>query len=169
MRDLDYTNLRDKIAKNVSQEDIFEGSILDNVTVGKPQVSVSDAVEAIQQVGLQDKVNMLPNGMNTHMLSGGKGFSTSFVNKLILARCLVKKPKLMILNDYFNGFQRTEKERLINLVMEMSVCTVVIVSNDPAVLSACDRVVIMDDGRIKADSNYKELLAAGYLSELVND
>ena len=75
----------------------------------------------------------------------------------------------MILNDYFNGFQRTEKERLINLVMEMSVCTVVIVSNDPAVLSACDRVVIMDDGRIKADSNYKELLAAGYLSELVND
>ncbi|WPZ08992.1 peptidase domain-containing ABC transporter [Roseivirga spongicola] len=169
LRDLDYTNLRDKIAKNVSQEDIFEGSILDNVTVGKPQVSVSDAVEAIQQVGLQDKVNMLPNGMNTHMLSGGKGFSTSFVNKLILARCLVKKPKLMILNDYFNGFQRTEKERLINLVMEMSVCTVVIVSNDPAVLSACDRVVIMDDGRIKADSNYKELLAAGYLSELVND
>lgn len=169
LRDLDYTNLRDKIAKNVSQEDIFEGSILDNVTVGKPQVSVSDAVEAIQQVGLQDKVNMLPNGMNTHMLSGGKGFSTSFVNKLILARCLVKKPKLMILNDYFNGFQRTEKERLINLVMELSVCTVVIVSNDPTVLSACDRVVIMDDGRIKADGNYKELLAAGYLNELINE
>lgn len=169
LRDLDFTNLRDKIAKNVSQEDIFEGSILDNVTVGKPQVSVSDAIEAIQMVGLQDKVNMLPNGMNTHILSGGKGFSTSFVNKLILARCLVKKPKLMILNDFFNTFQRSEKEKLINLVMQMNICTVVAVSNDPAVMSACDRVILMDDGRIKAEGSYTELLAGGHLTELVKD
>lgn len=167
LRDLDYTNLRDKIAKNVSQEDIFEGSILDNVTVGKPQVSVSDAVEAIKKVGLSDKVNMLPKGMNTHILSGGKGFSTSFVNKLILARCLVKKPKLMILNDYFHSFQRSEKEKLISLVMEMSVCTVMVVSNDPDVMSACDRVILMDGGSIKAEGSYAELLKKGYLSELV--
>jgi len=169
LRDLDFTNLRDKIAKNVSQEDIFEGSILDNVTVGKPQVSFSDAIEAIQKVGLQDKVNMLPNGMNTHIISGGKGYSSSFVNKLILARCLVKKPKLMILNDFFNGFQRSEKERLINLIMEMSICTVVAVSNDPAVMSACDRVILMENGGIKAEGSYNELLAAGHLTDLIND
>ncbi|WP_305982669.1 peptidase domain-containing ABC transporter [Roseivirga thermotolerans] len=168
LRDLDFTNLRDKIAKNVSQEDIFEGTILDNVTVGKPQVSVSDAIEAIRLVGLQDKVNMLPNGMNTHILSGGKGYSTSFVSKLILARCLVKKPKLMILNDFFHMFQRSEKLKLIQLVMEMSVCTVVAVSNDPAVMSACDRVVLMEDGQIKADSTYEKLLSKGYLQDLVN-
>lgn len=169
LRDLDYTNMRDKVAKNVSQEDIFEGSILDNITVGKPQVSVSDAIEAIQMVGLSDKINTLPNGLNTHILSGGKGFSSSFVSKLILARCLVKKPKLMILNDFFHSFQRSEKEKLIGLVMDMSICTVVAVSNDPAVMSACDRVVLMEEGRIKADGSYKELLTAGHLMDLVND
>lgn len=169
LRDLDFTNLRDKIAKNVSQEDIFEGTVLDNVAVGKPQVSVSDAIEAIQMVGLQDKVNMLPNGMNTHIISGGKGFSSSFVNKLILARCLVKKPKLMILNDFFNSFQRSEKEKLIKLVMDMSICTVVVVSNDPAVMSACDRVILMDNGGIKKDGSFNGLLASGHLKDLVND
>lgn len=169
LRDLDYTNMRDKIAKNVSQEDIFEGSILDNITVGKPQVSVSDAIEAINMVGLSDKVNTLPNGLNTHILSGGKGFSSSFVSKIILARCLVKKPKLMILNDYFHSFQRSEKEKLIGLVMDMSICTVIAVSNDPAVMSACDRVILMEDGRIKAEGSYNELLAGGHLMDLVND
>ena len=169
LRDLDFTNLRDKIAKNVSQEDIFEGSILDNIAVGKPQVSVSDAISAIRQVGLQDNVNRLPNGLNTHILSGGKGFSSSFVSKLILARCLVKKPKLMILNDFFYGFQRSEKEKLIQMVMDMSICTVVAVSNDPAVMSACDRVILMEKGTIKAEGSYSELQSAGHLNELVND
>ncbi|MHA7102401.1 peptidase domain-containing ABC transporter [Roseivirga pacifica] len=166
LRDLDYTNLRDKIAKNVSQEDIFEGSILDNVTVGKPQVSVSDAIKAIQQVGLQDKVNMLPNGMNTHVLSGGKGFSQSFVNKLILARCLVKKPKLLILNDFFSFFQKSEKERLIQLVTDLNVCTLIVVSNDPMVMEACKRVVLMEDGKIKADGDFDRLSQQGYLKDL---
>lgn len=167
LRDLDFTNLRDKIAKNVSQEDIFEGSILDNVTVGKPQASVSDAIEAIKMVGLNDTINMLPNGMNTYILSGGKGFSSSFVSKLILARCLVKKPKLMILNDFFYGFQRSEKEKLIEMVKNIDICTLVMVSNDPSVMQACDRIVLMDDGTIKAEGTYNQLLAAGNLTELV--
>ncbi|HEY9117139.1 MAG TPA: ATP-binding cassette domain-containing protein, partial [Roseivirga sp.] len=169
LRDLDYTNLRDKIAKNVSQEDIFEGSILDNVTVGKPQVSVSDAIEAIKMVGLSDKINMLPNGMNTYILSGGKGFSSSFVSKLILARCLVKKPKLMILNDFFNGFQRSEKEKLIDLVKSIEICTLVVVSNDPSVMQACDRIILMEDGTIKAEGTYNQLLASGNLTQLVKE
>lgn len=169
LRDLDFTNLRDKIAKNVSQEDIFDGSILDNITIGKPQVSVSDAVEAIKMVGLQDKVNSLPNGMNTHILSGGKGFSNSFVNKLILARCMVKKPKLMILNDYFNNFQRSEKDRLIDVITEMSTCTVIAVSNDPAVMQAYDRIVIMEGGSIKVEGSFNDLLEAGHLSELIHN
>lgn len=167
LRDLDYTNLRDKIAKNVSQEDIFEGSILDNVTVGKPQISVSDAIKVIQQVGLQDKVNMLPNGMNTHVLSGGKGFSQSFVNKLILARCLVKEPKLLILNDFFTFFQKNEKEKLIDLVVNLDICTLVAVSNDPLVMEACDRVVLMEDGNIKADDTYSNLVGQGYFTGIV--
>ena len=167
MRDIDLTNLRDKVAKNISQEDLFEGSILDNITVGKPSVSTKDAAEALQAVGLADQVNMLPNGMKSEIIGGGKGYSSSFINKLILARCLVKKPRLMILNDFFAMFQRSEKERLINLVFEESPCTIITVSNDPQVMAACDRVVVLEGGEIKAEAPYGDLLKKGLLNDLI--
>jgi len=167
LRDLELTNLRDKIAKSVSQEDIFEGTILDNIMVGKPMVTTKDAVEAIERVGLQDKVNMLPNGLHTDIISGGKGFSTSFVNKLILARCLVKKPMLMILNDFFANFQRTEKERLLRLLMDEEICTLIAVSNDPLVMEACDHLVVLKDGKIETEGDYPTLLKSGVLNDLI--
>lgn len=167
LRDLDLTNLRDKVAKNVSADDIFEGTILDNIVVGKPNVSTKDAVEAIARVGLADKINMLPDGHNTHVISGGKGFSSSFVHKLILARCLVKRPRLMILNDFFASFQRSEKEHLINVVTSAAECTLVAVSNDPVVMEACDRVIVMENGTVLAEGTYAELLSAGYLNKII--
>ncbi len=167
LRDLDLTNLRDKVAKNVSAEDIFEGTILDNIVVGKPQVSTRDAVEVMNLVGLSDKVNMLPNGLNTQVISGGKGFSSSFVHKLILARCLVKRPRLLILNDFFASFQRSEKEHLLNVVTSAAECTLVAVSNDPLVMAACDRVIVMEGGTIKAEGTYGDLLSAGHLNKII--
>jgi ABC-type multidrug transport system fused ATPase/permease subunit len=167
MRDLDLTNLRDKVAKNVSSEDIFEGTILDNIVVGKPQISTRDAVEAINLVGLADKINMLPNGLSTQIISGGKGFSSSFVHKLILARCLVKKPRLLILNDFFASFQRSEKENLLNVVTTAAECTLVAVSNDPMVMAACDRVIVMEAGTIIAEGTFTELLSEGYLNKII--
>ena len=167
LRDLDLMNLRDKLAKNVSQEDIFEGSILDNITVGKPMVTTLDAAEAIKKVGLADKINMLPDGMNTEMVSGGKGFSSSFINKLIMARLLVKKPRLMILNDFFAFFEKAEKEKLIKLVTNKEICTLIAVSNDPLVMEACDKVVVLHEGSVKAQSTYAELLRAGELNQLI--
>ncbi len=168
LRDLDLTNLRDKMARNVSHEDIFEGSILDNIVVGKPQLTSRDAVEAITKVGLADKVNMLPQGLNTHILSSGKGFSTSFVNKLILARCLAKKPKLMILNDFFSSFQTKEKEELIQLVMKEAECTLLAVSNDPMVMYYSDRVIVLEDGGIVADGEFTELINEQRLRRIIN-
>jgi len=167
MRDLDLTNLRDKVAKNISEEDLFEGTILDNITIGKPSVTTKEAAEALKAVGLADQVNMLPNGMKSEIIGGGKGYSSSFINKLILARCLVKKPRLMILNDFFTMFQRSEKERLIDLVIEKSSCTLIAVSNDPQVMSACNRVVILNEGSITAEGTYEELLKKGLLNDLI--
>jgi ABC-type bacteriocin/lantibiotic exporter with double-glycine peptidase domain len=167
IRDLDLTNLRDRVAKNISQEDLFEGTILDNITVGKPSVTTKEAAEALQSVGLADQVNMLPDGMQSEIIGGGKGYSSSFINKLILARCLVKKPRLMVLNDFFTMFERSEKERLIELVIDKSPCSLVAVSNDPQVMAAVGRVVILENGRIKAEGSYEELLKEGLLNNLI--
>ncbi len=159
MRDLDMTFLRDKIGKNVSQEDIFEGSILDNILVGKPFAKMEDAIEAIEQVGLTEEIYSLPNGFNTEVLSAGKGFSSSFTNKMILARCISKHPSLLILNDFFGNIQKSERLRLMEMLTNPKrYWTVIMVSNDPLVMSAMDRVIYMDKGEIIADMPFEELI-----------
>jgi ABC-type bacteriocin/lantibiotic exporter with double-glycine peptidase domain len=159
LRDLDRTHLRDLIGKNVSSEDIFEGTILENILVGKPLVTEEDAIKSIQLVGLEDEINKLHEGLNTPVTSGGKGFSETFIQKLILARCLAKAPKLLILNDFFNNFPKNERLKLIQLVTDdKAPWTLLVVSNDPLVMAACERVLYMENGQIVVDGPFEEVI-----------
>ncbi|WP_436515275.1 peptidase domain-containing ABC transporter [Ekhidna sp. To15] len=159
LRDLDATYIRDRIGKNVSQEDIFEGTILENILVGKPTSDIKNALDAIEDVGLKDDINRLPDGLNTEVLSGGKGFSSSFVNKLVLARCLAKRPAMLILNDFFNNFSKRERLKLIELVTDTErKWTLIVVSNDPLVMAACDNVLFLEKGKQLAYGPFEELI-----------
>lgn len=159
LRDLDSTYIRDRIGKNVSQEDIFEGTILENILVGKPTSDIQDALDAINEVGLRDEINKFKNGIHTEVLSGGKGFSSSFVNKLVLARCLAKRPAMLILNDFFNNFTKGERLKLIEMMTsESKNWTLIVVSNDPLVMSACNKVLFMENGEMKALGPFDELI-----------
>lgn len=158
LRDLDLTHFRNKIAKNISPEDLFDGTILENITVGKSETTMEDVTRAMIQAGLQDKVSSLPDGLNTHIISGGKGLSANMVHRLILARCIAKRPELLILNDYFSGLRKPDKLNLIQTLMgEDHPWTVVLVSNDPLVMAACDRVVVLDGGRKIAEGDFNTL------------
>ncbi|MBX2961047.1 MAG: ATP-binding cassette domain-containing protein [Cyclobacteriaceae bacterium] len=169
IRDLDLTHLRDKIGKNISQEDLFDGSVLDNITVGKPMESVEDAVNALRAVGLDDEINRMPEGLNTHITSGGKNLSNTTVHKLILARCLAKNPELIILNDFFNSLKRSAKIELIQCLMNKEKhWTLLAVSNDPLIMAACDRVIVMNEGQIEAEGKFDELLKAGVITRYLD-
>lgn len=159
LRDLDITHLRDRIAKNISADDIFDGTILENITLGSATRTVDDALAAIRIAHLEDEVNSLPEGLNTHLVSGGKGFSSTFIHKLILARCLAKKPSLIILNDFFSGIKRQDKIRMLESVMNSEMhFTVVAISNDPLIMSACDRVIVLNEGMVAHEGTFAELM-----------
>ena len=73
----------------------------------------------------------------------------------------------MILNDFFAFFEKSEKQKLVSLVASEVTCTLLVVSNDPMVMEACDRVVVLDKGTVKAEGSYVELLQAGELNKLI--
>jgi ABC-type bacteriocin/lantibiotic exporter with double-glycine peptidase domain len=169
MRDLDIRHLRDSIAKNISPDNIFDGTIFENITVGSATRTVQTAMDAIRQVNLEDEINKLPGGLGTHIVSSGKGLSSSFVHKLILARCLAKTPALIILNDFFSGLKRKEKLDLLHSVIsEDQHWTLVAVSNDPLVMASCDRVVLLTDGVISAQGHFKDLLKQGAIENYID-
>ncbi len=169
LRDLDLTNLRDKIGKNVSQEDIFEGSIIENILLAKSHSNYEDAIWAMNIVGIADDINNMPDGLNTQMLSGGKGLSNGLVNKIILARCLAKRPRLLILNDFFSDFLKSERLKLVSMLTDKKHnWTMLVVSNDPVIMAACDRVVIMEGGEIKKEGRFEELIKSEELNKIIN-
>jgi ABC-type bacteriocin/lantibiotic exporter with double-glycine peptidase domain len=166
LRDLDITHLRDKVAKNISQEDIFDGTIYENITVGKSTTRIEDVMDALEKVGLKETISAMPEGMHTPILSGGKGLPSSIIHRLILGRCLAKKPELIILNDFFSGLSKADKLHLIRCVINPeSTWTLLTVSNDPLVMASCDRVIILDEGRIVADDSYNHLLKKGLINQ----
>lgn len=169
LRDLDIRHLRDSMAKNISPEDIFDGSILENITLGSATRTVEDAIHAIRKVKLEDEINRLPEGLNTHIVSGGKGYSSSFIHKLILARCLAKKPALIILNDFFSGLKRQEKLDLLQSVINTeNRYTLIAVSNDPLIMAACDRVILLNNGQISDEGHFDELLKKGTINNYID-
>lgn len=169
IRDLDLTHLRDKIAKNISSEDVFDGTILENITVGKSIETIEDVIDALRQVGADESINRLPDGLNTHLLSGGKGFSSSMINKIILARCLAKRPHLIILNDFFSGLKKQDKlDQIKTLTSPDKIWTLIAVSNDPLVMGSCDRVVVLNNGKIEAEGTLKDLLNSGTMSNYLD-
>ncbi len=168
LRDLDLTHMRDQVAKNISQEDLFDGTILENITIGKNSTTLYDAVEALEQVGLSDTINALPKGLETPIISGGKGLSKTVIHKLILARCLAKKPKLIVLNDFFTTLSKSDKMELLACVTRSQrSCTVIVVSKDPIIMSACDRVIMMQEGVIRAEGTMEELTNTQLFNDLI--
>ncbi len=165
-RDLDLINMRDYVAKNISHEDIFDGTILDNVGVGKPDIHYPEVVEAIALVGLDDFVNSLPDGLHTHVTSGGQGLPFTIAQKLILARCIAKKPRMLILNDYFSGFALEDKHQLIELLFsQQRSWTLLAFSNDPIVLQACQRIFFLKAGKVAAENSFQALQEQGWLNK----
>lgn len=169
LRDLDLTHLRDNVAKNISQEDLFDGTLLENLTVGRRNGNIQHVISVLDKVGLSDTINRLPLGLETPIVSGGKGFSHTTIQKLILSRCLIKKPKLIILNDFFTTMGKADKLELLRcLIGEDRSWTLLVVSNDPLIMSAADHVIIMEAGMIKSEGTFEALLKKNDLRDFIN-
>ncbi|MCW5910320.1 MAG: ATP-binding cassette domain-containing protein [Cyclobacteriaceae bacterium] len=168
LRDIDLTHLRDQVAKNISQEDLFDGTILENITLGRIHTTVHHAIHALEQVGLSDKINSLPKGLDTPIISGGKGLTKTVIHKLILARCLAKRPQLLVLNDFFIPLTKTDKMELLkSITRPQHSWTTIIVSKDPLIMSACDRVIVLNEGQIQHEGTMEELTKKELLKDLI--
>jgi ABC-type bacteriocin/lantibiotic exporter with double-glycine peptidase domain len=157
-RNLDAASLRAHIGDHLSHEDIFKGSLLENITLGHSNVSLEDAVSAVEKTGLDDFVKKLPEGYDTILLPGGKNLPRSIVSKIIFARCLASRPSLLVIEQPFHFLEKEDRERITGLLTAPgSNCTLVAVTDDSLLASKCDRVVILDEGRIVEAGSFEKI------------
>jgi len=167
IRDLDLTYYRDHLAANGPSDDLFEGTLIDNILVGNPKLKTLEAIEALDKAGLKELIASWPSGIDTPVTSEGKGFSSGISHRIMIARALVRKPLLMILHDHFSGLTRKEKMEIFGKIFNEK-STIVCFSNDPMVMGACEKVLLLESGRVKDFAPFRELMQKGFLNELTD-
>ncbi|MBC8112125.1 MAG: ATP-binding cassette domain-containing protein [Verrucomicrobia bacterium] len=170
LKSLNVSYLRDVIKKNISTYDIFNSTLLYNITMGRSTITQEDLMWAIEKVGLKDIINQMPEGLQTEITAGGKEFSESDLYRINLARCIITKPKLLIIRDFFHHFTKKEKMQLLSFLQDHTMpWTMMVVSNDPLVMASCDRIAIFSQGKVETQGSYQQLLADPAFQELLAD
>ena len=160
LRDLDRSALRGVVGQYLSQSDLFDGTIEDNVTVGRPGIGTDRVLRALERVDLARWVQDQPLGLRTAIRNGGRGLPTSVATRLLLAQAIAGEPRLLVLDDFFSTLDPGLRGRVQALLADRTlVGTVLLVTHDPALLSACDRVLVMREGRIAATGTWAECAA----------
>ncbi len=158
MRNLKLSSLRRHIGDYCSEEDIFKGSVLENISLGNPDVKMEQIVWAAKCIGLNEYIKQLSNGYNTILLPGGKNVPQSVRTKIILARSLAKKPRLHALEGFWSTLEPEDREAIASfLTAPEHDWTLLIVSDDPIIASKCDRVIIIRDGKVIKSGTFEEV------------
>jgi ABC-type bacteriocin/lantibiotic exporter with double-glycine peptidase domain len=157
-QNFDLTSLRRFIGDHGSQEDVFEGTMWENICLGHEDVDFKQIVWAVEQVGLSDFIQSLPEGYNTVLMPEGRNLPQSVKTKIILSRGIVSRPRLLALEEFLNFLQPNEQERMADLLTARTQpWTLLAVSNDPIIAARCQRTILMKGGRIIAQGSYDEL------------
>lgn len=167
---LELRSLRRSIGDFSEGEDIFAGTILENISLGLEHIGIQDVVAAAKNIGIHDTISHLPEGYNTMMMPSGKNISESLVAKIILTRCIVASPRLLALEECFSKIEKENRTSIIDfLTNKARPWTLACVSNDPYVAQRCDRVIVMAQGKIIAEGSYEDLVEQEQLAKIFND
>lgn len=170
VRDINKNVVRSIVGKSLSESDIFDGSILDNITMGRNDISYNDVVWAIGKLNLINTIAELPDGLYTHIGASGRKLSSGTLIKILLARSVVFKPKLLIVNDFSEHIPTNEKMQILSFLQDKSNgwnLIIVSVNDDPVLLASCDRILLMKEGVILTQGKYDKLISDAHFQKFI--
>lgn len=148
-RDLGLDDLRQQTGL-VRKPEIFDGTIIENLRLGRYSLDTAEAREALAQAGLLEEVQALPDGLNTKLQTGGPPLSSSQAIRLEIARALVNKPRLLLLDESLDPLEDVPArgELFHRLLGPNAPWTVVVASQSEEILSRCDKVFKLEGGKV---------------------
>ncbi len=157
-KNLNLGQLRVLIGDCLTQEQLFQGTLMENICMGKQNIDFENVKWAIENLGLESFINSLNDGYETMLDPEGKRLPRSIVQKLLLARCVVDRPKLIVLEDPLEHIDEDEKHKIIDfLTSPENNWTMIAVSSDPYFAQKCDTIALMKDGQIEQIGTFESM------------
>lgn len=159
VKDYAVDDLRNKIGVVMQKAVLFKGTIRENLKWGNPDASDADLMEALETAQAADVVQSKKNGLDSLVSQGGKNFSGGQKQRLTIARALVRKPEILILDDSASALDYATDAALRKAIRDMKNSpTVFIVSQRAASILYADKIIVLDDGKVVGIGKHNELL-----------
>ena len=149
LKGMNLNYYRSHLGQSLPEESPFEGTILNNITFGDKTISQEQVYWALKNVGLTEFVKEQPQGLKTMLYPEGKQIPYTISKKIVLARSIVRKPKLLVLKDPLDQFDKNEALRMINFLSNPeNGWALLVVSENLLWADRCTRIITMEKGKI---------------------
>ena len=159
VRTYDLESLRNNVAVVLQKNVLFSGSVLDNLRWGDENATLEQCQEACRVACADEFINEMPDGYNTHIEQGGANVSGGQRQRLCIARALLKRPKVMVLDDSTSACDNATDARIRAALREsLPEMTKLIIAQRISSIKDCDRILVLDNGKVVGFDTHDNLL-----------
>ena len=167
IRFLDLRSLRRKMGVVTQEGSLFSGDIFSNITVSAPLLTMDDAWEAAELAGIAEDIRAMPMGMHTFVSEGQGGISGGQKQRLMIARAIAPKPKILLFDEATSALDNKTQKQVSDALASLK-CTRIVIAHRLSTVRHCDRILVLDGGKIAEAGSYDKLIAkGGIFAELV--
>ncbi len=163
----DLPSLRRKIGTVTQNAGLFQGDIYSNIVITAPELTLEDAWAAAETAGIADDIRAMPMGMYTLIAEGQGGISGGQRQRIMIARAIAPRPKLLIFDEATSALDN-KTQRQVSEALDQMGCTRIVIAHRLSTIRHCDRILVLEGGRIIEDGTYDDLIEkGGSFAELV--
>ena len=164
---IDLRSLRRRIGAVMQNGKLFQGDIYSNIVISAPWLSQDEAWEAAELAGIADDIRTMPMGMNTIISEGSGGISGGQRQRLMIARAIAPKPRILMFDEATSALDNITQKKISEALASLK-CTRIVIAHRLSTIKQCDRIIVLDRGKIIEDGKYDELIEKnGFFAELV--
>jgi ABC-type bacteriocin/lantibiotic exporter with double-glycine peptidase domain len=142
-------SLRSQTGILLNQQDIFNGTLLENITLGNPNILLSDVTQLAKQIGLVNFIQQHQEGFDTILDPQGKRLSRKVSQHILLLRALIGKHRLLLLEEPFNYLDDAQKNSVLQYLRKDNTATIIITSEKEEIMNDCDIIIRLKNGEIQ--------------------
>jgi ABC-type bacteriocin/lantibiotic exporter with double-glycine peptidase domain len=139
---------------------LLQGSIFENIAISAPDLTLDAAWEAAETAGMAEDIRAMPMGMFTMVAEGGGGFSGGQKQRLMIARAIAAKPRILFLDEATSALDNVTQKHVAEALGKFK-STRLVIAHRLSTIRQCDRIIVLEKGRIAEDGTYEALIQKG--------
>jgi len=170
VKEYDLATLRNEVAVVLQKNTLFSGTVLDNLRWGKPNATLDDCREACRLACADEFIDQMPDGYESRIEQGGTNVSGGQKQRLCIARALLKRPRVLVLDDSTSACDTATDAKIQRAFREeLPQMTKIIIAQRISSVEHCDRIIVMDNGVVTGYDTHEQLLKTNDLYKEIYD